>query len=103
MSPLASTLKHVRRVLVAVLGVSIISLGVAMIVLPGPACVVIPIGLGVLSTEFVWARNLLHRIKDRLPARFKKGWGSYFFKEAQEKRQEGLAGRVEDSQEKYRC
>ena len=84
MSPLAYTYKHAKRVIVTVLGVSVICLGVAMIVLPGPAIIVIPIGLGILSTEFVWARNLLHRIKHRLPATFKKGWGSYFFKEDKE-------------------
>lgn len=103
MSPLATTLKHARRIAVAVLGVSIIFIGVAMIILPGPAIVVIPIGLGVLSTEFVWARSLLHSIKDRLPASFKKGWGSCFFKEDQEIRQRALADTVQDSQEKYRC
>ena len=42
-------------------------IGMAMLVLPGPAIVVIPIGLGILATEFVWARNLLHKIKERLP------------------------------------
>ena len=39
--------------------------GVAMIVLPGPAFVVIPLGLAVLATEFVWARWLLSRIKEK--------------------------------------
>jgi len=40
--------------------------------LPGPAIVVIPIGLGILATEFVWAINLLHKIKERLPKRAAK-------------------------------
>ena len=39
--------------------------GVAMIVLPGPAVIVIPIGLAILASEFVWAARLLHRFKLR--------------------------------------
>ena len=38
--------------------------GVVMIVTPGPAVVVIPAGLAILATEFVWARRLLHRVRD---------------------------------------
>ena len=37
-----------------------------MIVLPGPAFVVIPIGLAVLATEFIWARTLLDTVKERI-------------------------------------
>ena len=69
MSPIAYTLKHAKRVMVAVVGLTVLGVGIAMIVLPGPAIVVIPVGLGILSTEFVWAKSLLHRIKARLPAR----------------------------------
>ena len=32
-------------------------LGIAMIALPGPAVVVIPAGLAILATEFLWARR----------------------------------------------
>ena len=35
--------------------------GLAMLVLPGPAVVVIPIGLAILSLEFTWAEQLLER------------------------------------------
>ena len=37
-----------------------------MIVTPGPAVVVIPLGLGILATEFIWARHLLHRVKEHI-------------------------------------
>jgi len=37
--------------------------GIALIVLPGPAVIVIPLGLAILATEFFWARRLLRRIK----------------------------------------
>jgi tellurite resistance protein TerC len=34
-----------------------------MIVLPGPAFVVIPVGLGILGIEFAWARIWLKKAK----------------------------------------
>ena len=37
--------------------------GIAMIVLPGPAFIVIPAGLGVLALEFAWARLWLRKVK----------------------------------------
>ena len=38
-------------------------LGIAMIALPGPAVVVIPAGLAILATEFLWAPRALKRCK----------------------------------------
>jgi tellurite resistance protein TerC len=52
-----------RRIVVAVIGGSIVLLGIAMVVLPGPAIVVIPIGLGVLGLEFAWARHWLRKLR----------------------------------------
>jgi tellurite resistance protein TerC len=37
-----------------------------MIVLPGPAVVVIPVGLSILASEFIWARRLLDTVKERI-------------------------------------
>jgi uncharacterized protein (TIGR02611 family) len=48
-----------RKLVVAVVGTTVILLGVALIVLPGPAVVVIPLGLGILSLEFAWAKKVL--------------------------------------------
>ena len=58
-------LRHARRVIVLVVGLTVLAIGVAMIVLPGPAIVVIPLGLAILGTEFLWARRLLHHLKER--------------------------------------
>ena len=52
-----------RRIVVAVIGGSILLIGIAMIVLPGPAIIVIPLGLGVLGLEFAWARHWLRKLK----------------------------------------
>jgi tellurite resistance protein TerC len=51
----------VRKIIVGVIGGTIVLIGIALIVLPGPAFVVIPIGLGILATEFVWARRVVRR------------------------------------------
>ena len=59
----AVTVKQARRVIVAVVGGTVLLIGLALIVLPGPAFLVIPLGLGILATEFVWARRLLRRVK----------------------------------------
>lgn len=53
----------VRRVIIAVIGGTIVLIGLAMIVLPGPAIVVIPLGLAVLATEFIWARRWLRKAR----------------------------------------
>jgi len=54
-----------RKVAVLVLGVIVLAIGVALIVLPGPAFLVIPAGLAILATEFLWARRLLRYAKER--------------------------------------
>ena len=39
--------------------------GFALLVLPGPAFLVIPAGLAILATEFIWAERILTRFKDK--------------------------------------
>lgn len=68
MSPfLIETLKQAKRLIVAVVGFTVLLGGVAMLVLPGPAILVIPLGLAILATEFVWARLLLNKVKSKIP------------------------------------
>lgn len=52
-----------RKPIVGVIGGTIFLIGVAMLVLPGPAFIVIPIGLGILATEFAWARRAIRRAR----------------------------------------
>lgn len=56
-------IRWLRRVIVGVIGFTVLLIGVAMVVLPGPAIVVIPLGLAILATEFVWARRVLKKAK----------------------------------------
>lgn len=52
---------RVRKLIVAVIGSTVILFGLALIILPGPAVVVVPLGLALLATEFAWARRLVRR------------------------------------------
>jgi uncharacterized protein (TIGR02611 family) len=63
---LVKTIKQVKRLMIAVIGFTVLAIGLALIVLPGPAILVIPAGLAILSIEFAWARNLLKRMKEKL-------------------------------------
>jgi tellurite resistance protein TerC len=60
------TYGQARRLIIIVAGFTVLIVGVAMIVLPGPAVVVIPLGLAILATEFIWARTLLTKLKERV-------------------------------------
>lgn len=70
----ATTSRHrpARKIAVAVIGASILAFGVALIVLPGPAFIVIPLGLKVLAIEFLWARRLLGRLREGVAIMFPK-------------------------------
>ena len=52
-----------KRLIIAITGGTVLLLGIAMIALPGPAVVVIPAGLAILATEFLWARRAMHQCK----------------------------------------
>jgi tellurite resistance protein TerC len=60
-----ATLKQARRLVKIVGGITLLVIGVALLVLPGPGLLVIALALGVLSGEFVWARRLVERLKLR--------------------------------------
>jgi tellurite resistance protein TerC len=57
------SLQQAKKLVIAVTGFTVLIVGIAMIVFPGPAVIVIPAGLGILATEFIWARRLLKKVK----------------------------------------
>jgi tellurite resistance protein TerC len=59
------TYRWARRIAVAIVGGTVLAIGAALIVLPGPALVVIPLGLAILSAEFAWARYWLRKVRRR--------------------------------------
>jgi tellurite resistance protein TerC len=56
-------IKIVRRVIVSVVGATVLLIGIALLVLPGPAFIVIPVGLAILATEYAWARRWLKKVR----------------------------------------
>lgn len=65
------TLKQIKKIIVGVIGITIIFIGLLLIFLPGPAIIVIPVGLGILATEFTWAKNLLDKFKRKFSGKNK--------------------------------
>ena len=59
------TFAGIKRVVILAVGTSVVILGIIMIFTPGPAIVVIPAGLAILATEFIWARHLLKYFKNK--------------------------------------
>lgn len=53
------------RLAVAAVGLAIFAVGIVAIPYPGPGWAIVFIGLGVLATEFDWARRLLAYAKER--------------------------------------
>jgi len=64
-----------RRIVIAVVGMSVLLLGIVMLVTPGPAIVVIPVGLTILALEFVWARRWLKKIREMVSRRSAENHG----------------------------
>lgn len=60
------TVRQARRLVVAVVGTTVLLFGIALVFLPGPAFVVIPIGLAILGLEFAWARRILRRVREQI-------------------------------------
>ncbi len=59
------TYKLARRIVIGVVGTTVVLMGVVMLVLPGPALIVIPAGLAILALEFAWARRWLRIARER--------------------------------------
>jgi hypothetical protein len=70
--PGLTAMKKVKRIIVALVGGTVLVVGFALVVLPGPAFLVIPAGLAILAMEFAWARRWLCKVKGLLPGTNRK-------------------------------
>jgi uncharacterized protein (TIGR02611 family) len=62
-----TAIKQTRRIVILVIGSTLIVAGLALIPIPGPFSIpLILLGLTVLSWEFAWAKRLLYRIKSKI-------------------------------------
>ncbi len=53
------------RIVVGVVGLAVLAVGIVAIPYPGPGWAIVFIGLGILATEFDWARRLLAHVRER--------------------------------------
>ncbi len=63
-----------KKIVVAVIGLTVLLIGIALLVLPGPGLPVVAAGLAILGTEFLWARRALRNAKGKL-AEFRRRSG----------------------------
>jgi len=56
---------HTKRFVKIAVGFVLLLAGSVMLVVPGPGLVTIALGLALLATEFLWARQLLARLKGK--------------------------------------
>lgn len=59
-------MKIVKKVAVTVAGVVVIFVGLLLIVLPGPALIIIPFGLAILATEYDFAHRWVKLFQKKL-------------------------------------
>ncbi|HJU12162.1 MAG TPA: PGPGW domain-containing protein [Candidatus Binataceae bacterium] len=58
-------LKNGKRIAVFAAGCIVLLLGVIMLVVPGPGILTIALGLGILATEFPWAKRILKYMREK--------------------------------------
>ncbi|MGC3959837.1 MAG: PGPGW domain-containing protein [Verrucomicrobiota bacterium] len=67
-----------KKFFIALMGGTVLVVGAAMLILPGPGLLVIAAGLGILATEFLWAKRALCKAKGAVAkAQRKGGWLSW--------------------------
>lgn len=70
---MSDALRRAKRLVVGVIGFTILFIGILMIILPGPAFILIPVGLAILATQFAWARSLLKKVKHKMKENKERG------------------------------
>jgi len=55
-----------RKAVIGIAGGLVLLAGLAMVVLPGPALVFIPLGLAILAAEFPWAKHAFRKARTLL-------------------------------------
>lgn len=54
-----------KKILIGLMGGTVLLIGIIMLVTPGPAIVVIPVGLAILATEFAWAKHYKEKLEEK--------------------------------------
>jgi uncharacterized protein (TIGR02611 family) len=64
----------VRRFLIALMGGTVVLIGIALLILPGPGVVIMAAGLAILATEFLWARRTMLRCRSAVDQARRHPW-----------------------------
>ena len=73
------TYREARRVVILIVGMTVVLLGILMLALPAPGTLTIILGLTILAFEFAWAREWLKRVRavaDRVQDRVRQAFDS---------------------------
>lgn len=66
-------LRWLRRIIITVMGLTVLALGIIMMITPGPGMVLAVAGLALLAMEYAWAKYLLRRLKRYVDAGVAQG------------------------------
>ena len=70
----AVSYKLARRIVIAVIGGTILLGGLVMLLTPGPGIAAILLGLAILAIEFAWARLWLDKAKHSVTPEGREEW-----------------------------
>jgi hypothetical protein len=63
-----------KKLVISLVGGTVLLIGIALLVLPGPGLPIVAAGLAILASEFLWARRALRNAKGAVAkARRKSG------------------------------
>ena len=81
-----------KKFFIALMGGTVLLIGIAFLVLPGPGLPVVAAGLAILATEFVWARRALRKAKGTVAKASRKlGFRDWLRRLARRRRQRNSA------------
>ena len=63
---LGGSYKVARRIVIAIIGGTVLTLGIVMLVAPGPGIAAVAAGLAILAVEFTWARAWLRHLRRKV-------------------------------------
>jgi len=67
-----------KKFIVALVGGTVLLVGIALLVLPGPGLPIVAVGIAILASEFLWARRALRNAKGAIAkARRWSGLGAW--------------------------
>ncbi len=63
--PLYPSYRIAKRIVIGIVGGTILAMGIVMMITPGPGIAAVLVGLGILGVEFAWARHWLKKVKQK--------------------------------------